>query len=999
MSNDDRKTDVNIKNVAGVWKALDSLADTVREWFEFIREHSRDPEMVNEGGNPPPPTAVTRAVSISDAKIPDTTVGVQEVLETLPQALEAWSNLARSLRLLDLQITCWSDKNRVREAFCITYAIYRTRNLEVKWIKTHLVALANKILGQPAPEPDQIWLDAARRGLGEERWGVPFVGCGYSAIQRWLRTKASTFHAFSLLQAKGIFPAPTEQFVEDAVQQTFNRLTRPQTIPDLGPGCDCGRGTTCFACGSDPDTDYFWVGRLRAEIEAQATNFGRRCAADKIRDLPLPSAHGHIAPCGAPIARKNGGALGLFHAERELWVESCPCGDSLMSPTGAHYKFSGFHDMSSLEHICNVSYAASALRAYAMRKTVLDSAEGPVSERRVAQILADRRVKLTGLQEPLKARVISLGTPQRYYRQKLLQVHMHAVLRKYDRFELTGKPLDARALNWANPRFWEQLLLPQSLHEEDDMEPGAMAPTIGFLSGDYADATNMMRGWASRVAGRAIGLAWEAGGGVDILEDLEEGLVDNLILDPREDGTLAAQTEGQLMGAPVSFPVLCLVNSAVITIAYQRFLYETDCAYVRGRSVRWSHGPHKGKVIGPGALPFRVNGDDCVMVCPAAFMEVWEQVAAWAGLYSSVGKSYWSPDWLLMNSAAYELNRSDPAYLGLPSLMGLESRLFRRAQFLPLGSMFPSCERGAERRHVCGSTGIELVDVVGPRARWAVLNCPPDRRDNVLREMIRFYDLPGSKQLDNFSWWLPSSLGGLGLPPPTFSASAYLDLCSWRYIARARESVRDERLAPLAVEILDQERFQSDARVHSSFVVPSAGNGDPFSGLGRGGCDYSPLLLGMDESRQGKRQRFMERQERGARLSPQYLAWMCNYSRIADDWIRSSKCPENALLTALQPGGELEALLNNCGTGQPLAEFRVLISDTTDRFNEPRIRAGRHRRPRLGYFPGGILPPTSSNPSDPTVVGDETPMCMPPEFTYESFRKPFLTRPYPRTAL
>jgi hypothetical protein len=388
------------------------------------------------------------------------------------------------------------------------------------------------------------------------------------------------------------------------------------------------------------------------------------------------------------------------------------------------------------------------------------------------------------------------------------------------------------------------------------------------------------------------------------------------------------------------------------------------------------------------------------MVCPATFMGVWEQVAAWAGLYSSVGKSYWSPDWLLMNSAAYELNRSDPAYLGRPDLMGLESRLFRRAKFLPLGSMFPSCERGAERRHMCGSTGIELVDVVGPRARWAIMNCPPARRDAVLREMIRFYDLPGSKQLDDFSWWLPSSLGGLGLPPPVFSATAYLDLCSWRYIARARESVRDELLAPLAIEILDQERFRRDARVHTSFVVPSSGNGDPFSGLGKGNPDYSPMLLGLDESRQGKRQRFMERQDRGARLSPQYRTWMANYSRIADEWIHSSKCPENALLTALRPGGELEALLNNCGAGQPLAEFRVLISDTTDRFNEPRIKAGRHAHPRFGWHNDGFLPPTFSWTENPMVTGEKTPPAHPPDLVDPGlFRKPFLVHPYPRVAL
>jgi len=496
-----------------------------------------------------------------------------------------------------------------------------------------------------------------------------------------------------------------------------------------------------------------------------------------------------------------------------------------------------------------------------------------------------QRVELAGLKEPLKARVISKGDPHRYYVQKIVQKALHGAIRKMPRFRLTGTPLDADELVRLNPSSWRETLLAGREWDEP----------VGLLSGDYSDATNRIRSWASLAAGQGILDGWKRsaqrqGANVEDIEDWEEDILDglcgNYVSRPADDGRPhkfegAWQTEGQLMGAPVSFPVLCIVNSAVITCAYKRWMFSRGTIAYTGSGFRWALGALAGKSVSASQLPFLVNGDDCLMVCTEDFMQTWEELAGWAGLESSVGKSYFSTTWCIMNSAAYEVVLPDT------SAPGCADRPFRRHPFLPFGSMFCASSRGAERRESAGNLGgDDLLNVVGPRVRWAVDHCPPEMRDRVIASMIDYYNLP-ARTPSGVSWWLPSVLGGLGLPcSPTATDDELYRLVGRPALLRAAFALDDERLAP-AVEEAGWEQSLvpvSDAKLIVEFVLPRTEESpcDPFSGLCRPDPDYSPLLFGFQLEPERARQP----------LSPEMVQWMQWYDSDAACFVQTRRSLE-----------------------------------------------------------------------------------------------------------
>jgi hypothetical protein len=86
------------------------------------------------------------------------------------------------------------------------------------------------------------------------------------------------------------------------------------------------------------------------------------------------------------------------------------------------------------------------------------------------------------------------------------------------------------------------------------------------------------------------------------------------------------QMNGQLMGSPLSFPYLCLINFIVSWEAVYPYLLD------------FRH------------VPIRVNGDDILFRCPASRYAFWRDSVKDAGFQLSIGKNFFHPRYLFINS-------------------------------------------------------------------------------------------------------------------------------------------------------------------------------------------------------------------------------------------------------------------------------------------------------------------------------------------------------------
>jgi len=96
------------------------------------------------------------------------------------------------------------------------------------------------------------------------------------------------------------------------------------------------------------------------------------------------------------------------------------------------------------------------------------------------------------------------------------------------------------------------------------------------------------------------------------------------------------QRQGQLMGSIVSFPFLCIINCAV-------------CLWSMTIDNPWIARLPLSEV------PLLVNGDDCVFGGNERLLEIWKQCIRYVGFSSSVGKTYFQRDLLVMNSMTFFL--------------------------------------------------------------------------------------------------------------------------------------------------------------------------------------------------------------------------------------------------------------------------------------------------------------------------------------------------------
>jgi hypothetical protein len=331
----------------------------------------------------------------------------------------------------------------------------------------------------------------------------------------------------------------------------------------------------------------------------------------------------------------------------------------------------------------------------------------------------EKSVKLVGLKEAVKVRVISKGPVATYTVLKPLQQWMWNTIRKHDSgaFRLVGEEISSRYME-------EQLGV---LREDEDL-----------LSGDYKAATDNMNPLLSQKVVEIISNQCIADKRIAKL--LLESLTGHMIEDPEDASRRLAQTWGQLMGSIVSFPVLCIINAAIC---------------------RRSREEGQGHTLSLKNAKIAINGDDCAFRATLQMRKKWERLAHISGMTPSIGKTFFSREFVNMNSMQFAVvpqtcdrklingNRPVVRYLAqIPKInMGLLSGKGRSTS-------------GKMDAVTVADWG--TLNSVSQNAHTLLHECWPEDREIVLKAYINYnWELLTKTSLP---WFLPEHLGGLGLP-------------------------------------------------------------------------------------------------------------------------------------------------------------------------------------------------------------------------------------------
>jgi len=306
------------------------------------------------------------------------------------------------------------------------------------------------------------------------------------------------------------------------------------------------------------------------------------------------------------------------------------------------------------------------------------------------------------VKEPLKTRgITALSAVLQHYAS-----HAQGVLWKHlssrPEYRLTGHPLT------------------------DDMVSGdewRLKDGEFYVSVDYKAATDMLFSSATIQAWETIATVT---GMPDMLRVAGRHILTNARLRARtSDGQWheGVQKNGQLMGCVVSFPLLCVINMAILRAALQ---------------------------IAGVDSPILVNGDDALCKMTKRAYEIWTHLISFTGLRLSVGKNYTSTKFAVINSQML-----------IPTVRFDGTFHLRRIPYVNYGLLL-----GQGR--VLGRTDEEDSDTgVSTTSHAARLRALLEGHSIASRESLfaKYLELHG-KDLRR-PWFLPEHYGGHGLPRPS----------------------------------------------------------------------------------------------------------------------------------------------------------------------------------------------------------------------------------------
>jgi hypothetical protein len=286
---------------------------------------------------------------------------------------------------------------------------------------------------------------------------------------------------------------------------------------------------------------------------------------------------------------------------------------------------------------------------------------------------SEGRVKPYGILEPLKVRIITKGDAvtltglhplKSLYRRLLRRVPNHVFDLIFRAIDL-DKDDDTQTLVTCHQ--------PQGLSLATSREVNNFPY---FVSGDYSAATNKVNGELSLLVMRILNslldvpfdLAWRAerslaGCVVDYIREETIPFEDFGFIKPdQKTGFDFVQTNGQLMGSVLSFPILCILN----LFAYWESIEEYEQRHLRLHELANDY-------------PVRINGDDILFCANEGLYCQWKETIKGYGFEPSLGKNLLLEDAFTINSVYYsvprDLRRQDAeivSYLNFGLLNGVK---------------------------------------------------------------------------------------------------------------------------------------------------------------------------------------------------------------------------------------------------------------------------------------------------------------------------------------
>lgn len=296
--------------------------------------------------------------------------------------------------------------------------------------------------------------------------------------------------------------------------------------------------------------------------------------------------------------------------------------------------------------------------------------------------------------EPFKVRVITKGPANATYALKGLQMALWELMSKHPRFDLIGRTVRASDIP----------------HLEEDQS---------WLSGDFSAATDNLAAWCSKVIGKELSLQF------DLPEKLVvDSLCGNVISygEYAEDESLGLepfiQKNGQLMGSVLSFLVLNIINAALLWLVKDPF-----------HSRRYSFENQS----------FKVNGDDSVCAMTEIEKIRWYALSGELGLVPSVGKTYYSSEFAIINSTCFaRTNKVETVWVP-----------FVNGDYLQHHQ-----GKGGEERKVYDLSAIQ---------RDLIKGFDSETQDELKKLFIQSHRGLLDSEAGDIDWYLPKSVGGIGL--------------------------------------------------------------------------------------------------------------------------------------------------------------------------------------------------------------------------------------------
>jgi len=317
-------------------------------------------------------------------------------------------------------------------------------------------------------------------------------------------------------------------------------------------------------------------------------------------------------------------------------------------------------------------------------------------------------VKIVQIAEPSKFRTLSKGDGELYSAVQPTQGQMLSCWKRHPASTMKFADLTAKVqkIYDSTPKEWK------------------------WVSVDYSQATDTLKGWTTRAA------MW---GAVNLHDPTLAfySLMPGFLVYSDAEGyanEILTQTDGQLMGHPLSFPLLCIINLSVYLEAIRRFADFGKCSRVRKERLVFEES---ARVLRRNVI---INGDDEAFRAPESFLPFFWEVVAEAGLKKSVGKNYISSHTVSINSQWFQLKGTSQmkriGYLNLTLVLGL------------------SLKTGQSKASPV-EIGREISSMIS-LCRWSKSTIPLTfKRFDDARNKGNYWFQP--------NWYLPVHLGGYGV--------------------------------------------------------------------------------------------------------------------------------------------------------------------------------------------------------------------------------------------